>query len=70
MGEQEGAFTEADSDGGAGGRFHRHRHLTQNGKRSTVATVALARELAGFLWAEMTDQPTREEAHRAFTRDR
>jgi hypothetical protein len=40
---------------------HRHRHLTQNGKRSTVVTVAIARELAAFLWAEMTDQPPREE---------
>ena len=27
-----------------------------HGKRSTVATVAVARELAGFLWAAMTDQ--------------
>jgi transposase len=41
--------------------FHRHRHLTAHGKRSTVVTVAIARELAGFLWAEMTDQPAREE---------
>jgi len=24
-------------------------------------TVAVARELAAFLWAEMTDQPAREE---------
>ncbi len=39
--------------------FQRHRHLTQHGKRSTVVTVAVARELAGFLWAEMTDQPAR-----------
>ena len=41
--------------------FHRHRHLTAQGKRSTVVTVAVARELAGFLWAELTDQPPREE---------
>jgi transposase len=41
--------------------FHRHRHLTQQGKRSTVVTVAVARELAGFLWADMTQQPVREE---------
>jgi transposase len=40
---------------------HRHRHLTGHGKRSTVATVAVARELAGFLWAAMTHQPLREE---------
>jgi transposase len=38
---------------------HRHRHLTGNGKRSTVATAAVARELAGFLWAAMTHQPLR-----------
>ena len=31
-------------------RLHRrHRHLTSKGKLSTVATVAVARELAGFL---------------------
>jgi transposase len=38
---------------------HRHRHLAEQGKRSTVATVAVARELTGFLWAAMTDQPNR-----------
>jgi transposase len=38
---------------------HRYRHLTQQGKRPTVITVAIARELAGFLWAELTDQPSR-----------
>jgi len=37
---------------------HRYRHLTlKRGKRSTVATVAVARELTGFLWAAATDQP-------------
>lgn len=41
---------------------HRHRTLTANGKRPTVATVAVARELCGFVWAAMTDQPLREEA--------
>src|SRR5438270_3003451 len=41
--------------------FHRHQHLAQQGKRSTVVTVALARELAAFLWAEMTHQPARQE---------
>jgi transposase len=39
--------------------YHRHRHLTEHGKRSTVANVAIARELTGFLWAAMTDQPLR-----------
>jgi transposase len=37
---------------------HRYRHLTiQRGKRPTVATAAIARELAGFLWAAATHQP-------------
>jgi len=39
---------------------HRHRHLTERGKRPTVTTVAIARELAGLRWADLTDQPTRE----------
>ena len=39
--------------------YHRHRHLTDHGKRTTVANVAVARELAGFLWAAMTHQPLR-----------
>jgi transposase len=42
---------------------HRYHHLTtERGKRSTVATVAVARELAGFLWAAVTDQPLALEA--------
>jgi len=45
--------------------FHRHRHLAEQGKRSTVVTVAVARELAAFIWAEMTDQPLREETRAA-----
>jgi transposase len=41
---------------------HRHRVLTQQrNKRATVANVAVARELVGFLWAAMTDQPRRQE---------
>ena len=44
---------------------HRHRHLTSHGKRSTVATAAVARELTGFIWAAMTHQPLREEANAA-----
>ncbi|MCA1701695.1 MAG: IS110 family transposase, partial [Actinobacteria bacterium] len=40
---------------------HRHRTLTAHGKRSTVANVAVARELCGFIWAAMTHQPLREE---------
>jgi len=39
---------------------HRHRTLTEHGKRSTVANVAVARELCGFVWAAMTDQPLKE----------
>ncbi|MDP8967931.1 MAG: IS110 family transposase [Actinomycetota bacterium] len=38
---------------------HRYRHLTEHGKRSTVTNIAIARELSGFLWAAMTDQPIR-----------
>jgi len=40
---------------------HRYRHLTNTGKRSTVVNVAVARELTCFLWAELTDQPTRKD---------
>ena len=36
---------------------HRHRHLAEHGKRPTVVNVAIARELTGFLWAAMTNQP-------------
>lgn len=36
---------------------HRHRHLTGRGKPATIATIAVARELCGFLWAAMTEQP-------------
>jgi len=33
-------------------RLHRrYRHLVGHGKRPTVAVTALARELAGFVWA-------------------
>jgi transposase len=39
----------------------RHRSLQAKGKRSTVANVAIARELCGFIWAAMTHQPLREE---------
>jgi transposase len=40
-------------------RLHRrYQHLTTHrGKRSTIATVAVARELAGYLWAAATNQP-------------
>lgn len=40
---------------------HRHLTLQRGGKRSTVANVAVARELTGFVWAAMTRQPLREE---------
>jgi transposase len=36
--------------------YARYRHLTASGKPTTVATVAVARELCGFLWAAMTAQ--------------
>jgi transposase len=40
---------------------HRHRVLAEHGKRSTVANVAVARELTGFIWAAMTKAPPREQ---------
>jgi hypothetical protein len=40
---------------------HRHRVLGEHGKRSTVANVAVARELTGFIWASMTRTPLRQE---------
>ena len=40
---------------------HRHRVLAEHGKRSTVANVAVARELSGFIWATMTRVPLREQ---------
>jgi transposase len=40
---------------------HRHHTLTDHGKRSTVTNVAVARELAGFIWAAMTRQPLRDQ---------
>jgi transposase len=40
---------------------HRYRHLTEHGKRPTVVNIAIARELTGFLWAAMTNQPDRKE---------
>jgi transposase len=44
-------------------RLHqRYRHLTEHGKRPTVVNIAVARELVGFLWAAMTNQPLRQEA--------
>jgi transposase len=44
-------------------RLHRRHHdLIERGKRSTLVNVAIARELAAFLWAEMTGQPLREAA--------
>ena len=49
--------------------YHRHRHLTDHGKRSTVANVAVARELVGFLWAAMTDQPLRATDQSAVNHD-
>jgi len=39
-------------------RLHRrYRHLVAHGKRPTVAVAAVARELAGFVWAAMTRDP-------------
>jgi transposase len=39
-------------------RLHaRWKHLTAHGKRPTIANIAIAGELVGFLWAAMTNQP-------------
>lgn len=36
-------------------RLHRrYRHLLGHGKRSSVAVIAVARELTGFVWAALT----------------
>ena len=44
-------------------RLHaRYRHLSGHGKCSTVAVVAVARELVGFLWAAITEQPLRSDS--------
>lgn len=44
-------------------RLHRrYRHLVGHGKRPTVAVAAVARELAGFVWAAMTHMPARAAA--------
>lgn len=40
---------------------HRHRHLVDNGKLPNIATVAVARELCGFVWAAMTRQPLQQQ---------
>jgi transposase len=45
--------------------FLRHRALTANGKRSTVATTAVARELIGFIWAAMVEAPLRQQLEAA-----
>jgi len=38
-------------------RLHtRYWRMAQRGKLSTVATVAIARELAGFIWGVMTER--------------
>ncbi len=38
-------------------RLHaRYWRMTQRGKRSTVAAVAVARELAGFVWGVMNER--------------
>jgi len=37
----------------------RYRHLINNGKMSCKATVAIARELAGFIWSVFNEYQTR-----------
>jgi transposase len=44
-------------------RLHRrYRHLVGHGKRAPVAVAAIARELAGFIWAAMTGHERRGQA--------
>ena len=38
----------------------RHSYLIRHGKSPNIACVAVARELSGFIWAQLTDQPLRE----------
>ena len=38
----------------------RHRHLVNNGKMQCKANIAVARELAGFIWAVMTQYQARQ----------
>lgn len=42
--------------------YRRHRHLTANGKPTTKANVAVARELSGFIWAALVAQKQRSSA--------
>ncbi len=42
-------------------RLHqRHHALERAGKRSTIANVAIARELSGYIWAAMAQAPLRQ----------
>lgn len=43
---------------------YKYRKLTAKGKKKTVAVVAVARELAGFVWALMVGGPGSEETAR------
>lgn len=49
--------------------YRRHHHLRSNGKLLPIATIAVARELCGFVWATMTSQPLRDD-HPEQTRGR
>jgi len=44
-------------------RCQRDRQLLARGKHATVVTVAMARELAGFLWARAKQVPVTPEGH-------
>lgn len=63
QGQPEWAIALADR---AQSRLHRRQHhlINHNGKKSTVATVAVARELGGFIWGALItlDDRTRSAA--------
>lgn len=42
--------------------YRRHRRLIANGKTTTKANVAVARELSGFVWAALVGQAERKKA--------
>ena len=41
---------------------YKFRKMTTKGKKSTVAVVAVARELAGFIWALMVGEQSERKA--------
>ena len=48
----------------------RHRHLINNGKMPCKANIAVARELAGFIWAVVTQHQARKNTKITFGKGR